>query len=118
MSENNKALKKRKNYRTTPPKSKQTDAKDLPDFIKNQNRTMEEFYNFIKEQNKESGKMMEDIKKYVNLITIKIEVAKEKLSTFSKDSIEYSNLDNYIGGLTDALITSDTIWDWMKKYKR
>lgn len=28
-----KALKKRKNYRTKPPKSKKVDAKDLPDFI-------------------------------------------------------------------------------------
>ena len=33
IGEEVKALKKRKNYRTKPPKAKQTDAKDLPDFI-------------------------------------------------------------------------------------
>ena len=33
MAEEVKALKKRKNYRTKPPKSKKVDAKDLPDFI-------------------------------------------------------------------------------------
>lgn len=33
IAEEVEALKKRKNYRTKPPKAKQTDAKDLPDFI-------------------------------------------------------------------------------------
>jgi hypothetical protein len=33
MTEEIEALKKRKNYRTKPPKAKKVDAKDLPDFI-------------------------------------------------------------------------------------
>jgi len=57
---------------------------------------------------------MEKIEIYVGLIHGKMKVAEEKYHKCI-DNTEKERLNGYMGGLKDALITSDTVWNWMKK---